>query len=79
MNFLKKKMFFRKSKDRQRSSRKDRVKKKDSISALFFKASQVIEAILFVLFLVLLGAICFLGQKPKGPRIILIKLLSLGS
>ncbi len=71
MNFLKKKMFFRKSKDRQRSSRKDRVKKKDSISALFFKASQVIEAILFVLFLVLLGAICFLGQKPKGPRIIL--------
>ena len=71
MNFLKKKMFFRKSKDRQRSSRKDRVKKKDSISALFFKASQVIEASLFILFLVLLGAICFLGQKPKGPRIIL--------
>ena len=71
MNFLKKKMFFRKSKDRQRSSRKDRVKKKDSTSALFFKASQVIEASLFVLFLVLLGAICFLGQKPKGPRIIL--------
>ena len=71
MNFLKKKIFFLKSKDRQRSSRKDRVKKKDSIRALFFKASQVIEASLFVLFLVLLGAICFLGQKPKGPRIIL--------
>ncbi len=71
MNFLKKKMFFRKSKDRQRSSRKDRVKKKDSTSAPFFKASQVIEASLFILFLVLLGAICFLGQKPKGPRIIL--------
>ena len=71
MNFLKKKIFFRKSKDRQRSSRKDRVKKKDSASAPFFKASQVIEASLFILFLVLLGAICFLGQKPKGPRIIL--------
>jgi putative nucleotidyltransferase with HDIG domain len=71
MNFLKKKMFFRKSKVRQRSLRKDRVKKKDSANALFFKASQVIEASLFVLFLVLLGAICFLGQKPKGPRIIL--------
>ena len=70
MNFLKK-IFFRKSKDRQRSSRKDRVKKKDSASAPFFKTSQVIEASLFILFLVLLGAICFLGQKPKGPRIIL--------
>ena len=71
MNFLKKKIFFRKSKDRQRSSRKDRVKKKDSASAPFFKASQVVEASLFILFLVLLGAICFLGQKPKGPRIII--------
>ncbi len=71
MNFLKKKMFLRKSKVRQRSLRKDRVKKKDSANAPFFKASQVIEASLFVLFLVLLGAICFLGQKPKGPRIIL--------
>ena len=70
MNFLKK-IFFRKSKDRQRSSRKDRVKKKDSASAPFFKASQVVEASLFILFLVLLGAICFLGQKPKGPRIII--------
>lgn len=71
MNFLKKKIFFRKSKDRQRSSRKDRVNKKSSASAPFFKASQVVEASLFILFLVLLGAICFLGQKPKGPRIIL--------
>ncbi len=71
MNFLKKKIFFRKSKDRQRSSRKNRAKKKDSASAHFFKASHVIEASLFILFVFLLGTICFLGQKPKGPRIIL--------
>ena len=71
MNFLKKKIFFRKSKDRQRSSRKNRAKKKDSVSAHFFKASHVIEASLFILFVFLLGTICFLGQKPKGPRIIL--------
>ena len=71
MAFLKKKLFSRKSKDRVLSSRKNGVNKKDTVTTNFFKVSRVIEASLFVLFLVLLGSICFLGQKPKGPRIIL--------
>lgn len=44
---------------------------KDSATSHFFETSQLIEVSLFVLFLALVVSICFLGQKPKGPRIIL--------
>ena len=71
MAFIKKKIFYRKSKDRLRSSRTKEVKKGNILTTHFFKANYVIEASLFMIFLVLLGTICFLGQKPKGPRIIL--------
>lgn len=37
----------------------------------FFESSKVIEAGLFVLFAALVVVICFLGQKSKGPRVIL--------
>ena len=71
MAFIKKKIFYRKSKDRLRSSRTKGVKKGNILISHFFRANYVIEASLFMIFLVLIGTICFLGQKPKGPRIIL--------
>ena len=37
----------------------------------FFETSRMIEAGLFLLFSILVMIICFLGQQPKGPRIIL--------
>ena len=71
MAFFKKKIFFQKSKDRLRRSRTNGVKKEDRLISHFFNANQVIEASIFVIFLMLIVTICFLGQKPKGPRIIL--------
>lgn len=66
-----KKKTSRKSKDGQRSARKDTARGKESAASHFFETSQWIEIGLFVLFSALVVAICFLGQKPKGPRILL--------
>ncbi|MGZ0708439.1 HD family phosphohydrolase [Coraliomargarita sp. W4R53] len=51
--------------------RKDVGRGKDSAASHFFETSRLIEISLFVLFSALVIIICYLGQKPKGPRIIL--------
>ena len=57
---------------KKKTTRKSKeVRGKDSATSHFFETSQLIEVSLFVLFSALVVAICFLGQKPKGPRIIL--------
>ncbi len=61
----------RKPNDSLGSTRKDAGRGKDSATTHFFETSQMIEVGLFVLFSALVVIICFLGQKPKGPRIIL--------
>ncbi|WP_269522456.1 HD family phosphohydrolase [Coraliomargarita parva] len=69
--------FFRKySRKRGESSLpsiKDKGRQADSASAAshFFETSTLVEAGLFALFTVLVVIISFLGQKPKGPQIIL--------
>jgi putative nucleotidyltransferase with HDIG domain len=71
MTLIKKKST-RKSKDGPGGSpRKDAGRGKDSATSQFFETSQLIEVSLFALFLGLVVMICYLGQKPKGPRIIL--------
>ena len=69
--FTKKNNKKRKSKDGPSSTRKDTGRGKESARSHFFETSQLIEASLFLLFSVLIITICYLGQKPKGPRIIL--------
>ncbi len=66
-----KKTTSRKSKDSTGAPRKDLRRSKDSAASQFFETSQLIEISLFILFSALVVSICFLGQKPKGPRIIL--------
>ena len=61
----------RKSKDGPSSTRKDAGRGKESTSSHFFESGQLIEVSLFLLFSALIITICYLGQKPKGPRIIL--------
>ncbi|MDQ8205949.1 HDIG domain-containing protein [Coraliomargarita sp. SDUM461003] len=51
--------------------RKDAGRGKDSATTHFFETSKMIEIGMFVLFSVLVIIICYLGQKPKGPRLIL--------
>lgn len=53
------------------SQRKDAGRGKDSATTHFFETSKLIEVSLFALFSALVVIICYLGQKPKGPRIIL--------
>lgn len=71
MAFFKKKNNSRKSKDSTGASRKGTGRGKDSATTHFFETSQLIEISLFVLFSALVVIICYLGQKPKGSRIIL--------
>ncbi len=72
MAFFTKKNNSRKSKDGPGgSSRKDAGRGKESATTHFFETSKVIEVSLFALFSALVIIICYLGQKPKGPRIIL--------
>lgn len=64
-----------KSKRRNKDSlpkRKDtgRAAEKEGASH-FFETSQLVEGGLFFLFAALIVIICFLGQKPKGPRLII--------
>ena len=40
-------------------------------TALFFETSRVVESGLFLLFFALVVTLCFLGQQPKGPQVIL--------
>lgn len=61
----------RKSKDGAGAPRKDAGRGKESATILFFETSRLIEVGLFTLFSALVITICFLGQKPKGPRVIL--------
>ncbi|MDQ8196226.1 HDIG domain-containing protein [Coraliomargarita sp. SDUM461004] len=53
------------------AKRKDGGRGKDSATTHFFETSKLIEIGLFLLFSALVIIICYLGQKPKGPRIIL--------
>ena len=71
MALFNKKSKSRKSKDRGNSVRKDAGRGKESATILFFETSRLIEVGLFSLFSALVVIICFLGQEPKGPRIIL--------
>ena len=42
-----------------------------SSASHFFETSRLVEAGLFILFFVLVVSISFLGQKPKGPQLVL--------
>lgn len=71
MAFFNKKPGSRKSKDSSKNQRKGGERGKDSATVSFFETSQLIEFGLFFLFSSLVVTICFLGQEPKGPRVIL--------
>jgi len=71
MTFFKKSRNTRKKRDSlPRRKESGRAADKEATSH-FFETSRLIEAGLFFLFAALVVSICFLGQKPKGPRIIL--------
>lgn len=62
----------RKAKGIGKTSRKDKSRGSDTSAAShFFETSTWIESGLFILFSTLVVIIAFLGEEPKGPRIIL--------
>ena len=63
----------RKSKDQPLAVKKDRKGRgaEQSNAAHFLDTSHIVEAGLFLLFTALVVIICFLGQKSKGPQVIL--------
>lgn len=62
----------RNPKDNGSSSRKDKTRDSDtSATSHFFETSTWIESGLFIVFSTLVVVIAFLGEEPKGPRIIL--------
>ncbi|PXA03931.1 hypothetical protein DDZ13_09845 [Coraliomargarita sinensis] len=62
----------RKRKDSGNAGRKDKSRDTDTSAAShFFETSSWIESGLFILFSLLVVIIAFLGEEPKGPRIIL--------
>ncbi|TVP81002.1 MAG: HDIG domain-containing protein [Puniceicoccaceae bacterium] len=71
MSIFRKKTAGRKSKDSSKSQRKSGGRGKESATLRYFETSRVIEFGLFVLFTALVVTICFLGQEPKGPRVLL--------
>jgi cyclic-di-AMP phosphodiesterase PgpH len=71
MPFFNKKTASRKSKDSSKGQRKSGGRGTDSATVSFFETSRLIEFGLFLLFSALVVTICFLGQEPKGPRVIL--------
>ncbi|MFO8027411.1 MAG: HDIG domain-containing protein [Opitutales bacterium] len=72
MAALSRKQRSRKAKDAGKLSRKDTSRKNDSSAAShFLETSTWIESGLFLLFSALVVIISFLGEEPKGPRIIL--------
>ena len=68
-----KKTSSRKAKDQQLPVKKENAGRgADRIGAShFFETSRVVETGLFLLFTALVVIICFLGQKSKGPQVIL--------
>ncbi|NBB79082.1 MAG: HDIG domain-containing protein [Verrucomicrobia bacterium] len=72
MAFFNRKPASRKGKDSSKGpQRKSGGRGNDSQAVSFFETSQIIEFGLFILFTALVVTICFLGQQPKGPRVIL--------
>ena len=72
MAALSKKQRTRKAQDSGKTSRKDRGRGSDTSAAShFLETSTWIESGLFILFSTLVVIISFLGEEPKGPRIIL--------
>lgn len=71
MAFFRKKPASRNSKENSKGQRKSNGRSNDSAAVSFFETSRLIEFGLFVLFSALVVSICFLGQEPKGPRILL--------
>jgi putative nucleotidyltransferase with HDIG domain len=63
----------RKAKDQQLPVKKEHAGRgaERTAASHFFETSRVVEAGLFLLFTALVVVICFLGQKSKGPQIIL--------
>ncbi|HKK19410.1 MAG TPA: HDIG domain-containing protein, partial [Opitutales bacterium] len=62
----------RKKKDAGSATRKDKSRNSDTSGAShFFETSSWIESGLFIVFSALVVIIAFLGEEPKGPRIIL--------
>ena len=63
----------RKSKDQPLAVKKDRKGRgaEQNNAAHFLDTSHIVEAGLFLLFTALVVIICFLGQKSKGPQVIL--------
>ena len=71
---LSKKKSSRRSKKSHIKSKKDRLAKENSSNSkkkYLTNPKQTFETILFLLFIVLVIVICFLGQKPQGPQVIL--------
>ncbi|MFU8849015.1 MAG: HD family phosphohydrolase [Opitutales bacterium] len=67
-----KKQRSRRVKDSSKTSRKDKTRDSDTSAAShFFETSSWIESGLFILFSTLVVVIAYLGEEPKGPRIIL--------
>lgn len=71
MAFFQKKTGVRKSKDVSKNARKGGSRGSDSKTVSFFETSRLIEFGLFILFFALVMSVSFLGQEPKGPRLIL--------
>lgn len=71
MAFFRKKPASRKLKDGSKGPRKGGNRGDASATTRFFETSRLIELGLFMLFSALVVSICFLGQEPKGPRILL--------
>ncbi len=64
----------RRGKELPPNSPNNRSAKNNSVNgtnAYFINTKQALEAALFLLFAALVIIICFLGQKPKGPQVIL--------
>jgi putative nucleotidyltransferase with HDIG domain len=71
MAFSRKNPTSRKSKDSSKAPRKSSGRGNDSATVSFFETSRLIEFALFMLFSALVVSISFLGQEPKGPRVLL--------
>ena len=74
MAALSKKQSSRRGKKPLKKSKKDRLANDNtgnSKNAYFTNPKHTLETALFLLFAALVITICFLGQKPKGPQVIL--------
>lgn len=70
--FFKKKPARKSSKDKQLPVQKEKGRGAEKSGAsLYFETSRVVETGLIFAFTALVVTICFLGQQPKGPQVIL--------